>query len=52
MKGSSKKEKTLIVVGSLLILTGILCNEWVLTALFSPSGEAALSNRAIIGILI
>lgn len=50
MKSNSKKEKTLIVIGSLLILIGVLCNEWILTALFSSDGVIGLSNKMIIWI--
>jgi hypothetical protein len=33
---SSMKEKIFFGIGSLFIATGIICNEWVLAALFSP----------------
>lgn len=45
MKGNSKKEKTCIVIGSLLILIGVLCNEWILAVLFSPDGELESPTR-------
>lgn len=45
MKDNSKKEKTFIVIGSLFILIGILCNEWILTALFSPDGVIQFASR-------
>ena len=50
MKSNSKKEKTLIVIGSLFILIGVLCNEWMLVALFSQDGVIAFSKKVIIWI--
>lgn len=37
-KDNSEKEKTLIVIGSSLILIGILCNEWIIAAFVCPDG--------------
>ena len=48
MKDSSKKEKTLIVIGLLLIGFGILSNEWIIAALFSPDGLISSKERMII----
>lgn len=38
MEFSSKKEKIFFGIGFLFIATGIICNVWVLAALFSPDG--------------
>ena len=38
MKDNFGKEKTLIVIGSSLILIGVLLNEWIVAALFCPDG--------------
>ena len=48
MRDNSKSEKWLVVVGSLFVIIGVLCNEWVLTALFSEDGVIKLGNRIII----
>lgn len=50
MYGSFKKETIFILIGSLFILIGILCNEWMLAALFSEDGAIALSRRVLIWI--
>lgn len=50
MKDSSKQRKVIILLGSLFILAGILCNEWVLAYLFSSDGMIALSRRIVIWI--
>lgn len=44
----TEKENSLVLIGSLFILIGILCNEWTLTALFSQDGVIAFSNRKLI----
>lgn len=48
MKGSSKKEKTLIIVGSSLILIGVLCNARILGILFSPDGYIESVQRRMV----
>ena len=50
MTVSSLQGKILGVVGSLCIVVGIMCNEWILAALFSPDGILSLRNRIIIWI--
>ena len=37
-KDNFEKEKTLIVIGSSLILIGVLCNEWIIAAFVCPDG--------------
>ena len=38
-------DKNLDFIGLVLIWTGIVCNEWVLTKLLSPDGEVESPNR-------
>ncbi len=38
MRNNSKSNKTVVVIGSLFIIIGIICNKWTLTSLFSPDG--------------
>lgn len=46
--GAEIKEKILLMMGILLISTGIAFNEWTLAALFSSDGMIASSHRIII----
>ncbi len=48
MKDNSKKQTWLIVVGLLFVLIGMICNEWLLAALFSTDGVIVFKNRMII----
>lgn len=49
MKNNSKNNKNVIFIGLLFIAIGIVCNEWVLAALFSADGDIdSLSKRMII----
>src|SRR5882762_6582845 len=41
-------EETLRWIGWLLIGTGVVCNEWVLTILLSPDGVVEIQNRVAI----
>jgi hypothetical protein len=41
-------EKSIALIGLIFIWTGIVCNEWVLTTLFSPDGEMESQNRVAI----
>ncbi len=43
MKDNFLKENLLIFIGSLLILTGVLLNEWIVAALLSPDGVLSTS---------
>ena len=38
MKDNFEKEKTLVFIGSSLILIGVLCNEWIIAAFVCPDG--------------
>jgi hypothetical protein len=38
-------EKKLVCIGFLIICTGIICNEWVLTELLSPDDVVEIQNR-------
>jgi hypothetical protein len=49
MKDNSKKQTWLIVVGLLFVLIGMICNEWLLAALFSTDGVIVFKNRMIMG---
>jgi lysophospholipase L1-like esterase len=48
MKSSSDQKNTVIVVGLLFVLTGLVFNEWMLASLFSPDGTIAFNRRLII----
>jgi len=48
MNDNSKEEKTFYVIGSIFVLVGILCNQWVLANLFSSDGVIALSRKIVI----
>lgn len=50
MKNNTQKFNRVLIIGSLLILTGLLCNEWTLASLLSSDGVVALSKRIIIWI--
>jgi hypothetical protein len=50
MNDNSKQERTFYIIGSIFILIGILCNEWVLANLFSPDGVIAPSRRIVVWI--
>jgi hypothetical protein len=45
---SQVKDKLHIIAGLLFIVTGALCNEWLLAALFSEDGVIAVPHRIII----
>ena len=44
----SSFEKKLFFIGFLLICTGVVCNEWVLTKLLSPDGIVESQNRTAV----
>ena len=48
MRNSSKREKIFIGIGLLLIVFGIIFNEWLLVALLSPDGAIESSTRTTI----
>lgn len=51
MKNSSSSKKSFAVIGLILVLTGIICNEWILAALFAPDGIIdSLSSKIVIWI--
>jgi len=48
MKDNLLQENALIFIGSSLILAGVLLNEWIVAALFSPDGVLSTSIYRII----
>jgi hypothetical protein len=44
-------EEALLWIGWLLIGTGVGCNEWVLTKIFSPDGIVAIQHRVAVWLL-
>jgi|GEM_PF-1386921 len=45
---ASTQERVLLLAGSVCIAIGLLCNQWILTRLFSPDGQLTLVNKIII----
>ena len=41
-------DSVFVAIGSLLIIMGILCNEWLLSALFSLDKVVSLPNRIMV----
>lgn len=50
MENSYRKGKAFLLIGSLFVLIGVTCNEWVLASLFSADGAIMLSRRIVIWI--
>ncbi|NOZ26109.1 MAG: SGNH/GDSL hydrolase family protein [Nitrospirae bacterium] len=44
----TKAEKAVAAAGILMVLAGVVGNEWLLTLLFSPDGELRTSTRIIV----
>src|SRR5437016_4172693 len=41
-------EKHMVFIGWILLCTGLVCNEWVLTTLLSPDGVVDSQNRVAV----
>lgn len=50
MANSCSKEKIIVIIGCVFILSGLIMNEWILAALFSSDGVIAVSHKIIIWI--
>lgn len=50
MGKDSEQKKAVLIIGLFFVFTGLLCNEWILAALFSLDGTIAFSRRVTIWI--
>ncbi len=51
MANPCSKEKIIVIIGCVFILSGLIMNEWTLAALFSSDGVIAVSHKIIIWIV-
>lgn len=50
MKNYSNRESIFFALGLIFILSGLICNEWVLTALLSSDGNISFSKKVVVRI--